>query len=188
MSNKKIDIPLVIFAGGKSSRMGRDKSLLPFREYSTLTEYQLRRFDNEFDNIYISCKSKDKFDFVANYIEDCSDTYSPLVAIESIFDYLDCDSFVALSVDTPYISIDTLRLLIENNSLEYIATTAKSEYIEPLCTIYNRPILPIIKEAIASNHHKLMLLLKDANVVPISKDEFTNLNYHDDYLEAIKNK
>ncbi len=30
------DIPLVIFAGGKSSRMGKDKALLPFGGYSTL--------------------------------------------------------------------------------------------------------------------------------------------------------
>jgi len=33
----------IIFAGGKSSRMGRDKALLPFGGYDTLTEYQYRR-------------------------------------------------------------------------------------------------------------------------------------------------
>lgn len=38
-----LDIPCVIFAGGKSSRMGEDKALLPFGNFKTLTQYQLTR-------------------------------------------------------------------------------------------------------------------------------------------------
>jgi len=65
-------IPCVIFAGGKSSRMGEDKSLLPFGSFSTLTEFQLNRLQKMFKNIYISCKKSSKFDFNADFIEDIS--------------------------------------------------------------------------------------------------------------------
>jgi molybdopterin-guanine dinucleotide biosynthesis protein A len=185
MSNK-IAIPLVIFAGGKSSRMGEDKSLLPFGRYSTLTEYQLKRFEMHFDSIYISCKSRDKFDFTANFIEDNDqEVFSPLVAISSIFQRLSCDSFLALSVDTPFVSIDTLSQLIKKNDPTKIATIAKSDYIEPLCCVYNQNIKPIIKDSIEQNRHKLTMILKDANIVQADIDEFKNLNNKSDYLEAL---
>ena len=74
-----IEIPCVIFAGGKSSRMGRDKSLLPFGGFETLTQYQYERLKKIFANVYISCKNRSKFDFDANFIEDDADfnTYAP---------------------------------------------------------------------------------------------------------------
>ena len=37
------EIPCVILSGGKSSRMGEDKSLLPFSSSKTLIEYQYKR-------------------------------------------------------------------------------------------------------------------------------------------------
>jgi len=42
------DIPCVILCGGKSSRMGEDKALLPFGEYSTLVQYQYERLQSVF--------------------------------------------------------------------------------------------------------------------------------------------
>jgi len=63
-------IPCVIFAGGKSSRMGEDKALLPFASFSTLAEYQQTKLSKLFTHVYISCKEKNNFPFEANFIED----------------------------------------------------------------------------------------------------------------------
>ena len=54
------NIPCVILAGGKSSRMGEDKSLLPFPPYKTLTHYQYQRLNKIFKNVYISSKDSSK--------------------------------------------------------------------------------------------------------------------------------
>jgi len=64
------NIPCVIFAGGKSSRMGENKALLPFAGFETLTEYQYTRLSKIFSSVYISCKDKSIFSFDANFIED----------------------------------------------------------------------------------------------------------------------
>ena len=56
------DMPMVIFAGGKSSRMGQDKALMPFGKYNSLAQYQCERLSKIFKNIYISSKTN-KFDF-----------------------------------------------------------------------------------------------------------------------------
>ena len=86
-----LSLPLVIIAGGKSSRMGSDKSLLPFGAFPTLTQYQLSRFKHHFSSLHVSCKTKDKFDFEASFIED-NPLYpesSPLVALGSILEHFD---------------------------------------------------------------------------------------------------
>jgi len=64
-----IPLPLIIMAGGKSSRMGSDKALLPFSTFPTLTEYQLQRF-KPFESIHVSAKNSAKFHFDASFIED----------------------------------------------------------------------------------------------------------------------
>ncbi len=57
------DIPCVVFAGGKSSRMGEDKSLLPFGGFSTFEQFQYNRLCNLFTQVYVSTKSAEKFNF-----------------------------------------------------------------------------------------------------------------------------
>jgi len=46
----------VILAGGKSSRMGRDKTLLPFGGFATLTHYGAHKFGRIFERVFISSK------------------------------------------------------------------------------------------------------------------------------------
>ena len=109
-----IDIPCVIFAGGKSSRMGEDKSLLPFGDFPTLTQFQLNRLEKLFKIVYISCKSSDKFDFEANFIEDVKteNIFAPTAGFVAIFEELKCERFFALSVDSPFITEDIIQKLI----------------------------------------------------------------------------
>ena len=195
-----INIPCVIFAGGKSSRMGEDKSLLPFGGFSTLTQYQLSRFSKIFKTLYISTKNKDKFDFEANYIEDIEtdSTYAPTVGFISIFQKLECDNFFAISVDSPFINKNVIQKLIEHDLEDSDATIAKTKFgMQPLCGIYHRSLESKFLEMLESNNHKLGYLLKSSNTIFVEfKDEvaFLNLNNPDEYKEAkiyyltIKNK
>jgi len=61
----------VILAGGKSSRMGRDKTLLPFGGFATLTHYGAHKFGRIFDRVFVSSKF-DKFDPPLPLIKDAS--------------------------------------------------------------------------------------------------------------------
>ncbi|HEY9190437.1 MAG TPA: NTP transferase domain-containing protein, partial [Sulfurovum sp.] len=72
----KRSIPAVIIAGGKSSRMGEDKALLPFGPYRSLAEFQYHRLSSLFETVYISAK-KHKFDFSCRVIEDIHQESSP---------------------------------------------------------------------------------------------------------------
>jgi len=192
-----ITIPCVIFAGGKSSRMGEDKALLPFGSFSTLTEYQYTRLSKIFTNVYISCKHKNKFNFSkendsANFIEDLpsEDTYAPTIGFISAFKTLQVNTFFAISVDSPFINEKIIQALIDADTAKSDATIAKTEYgMQPLCGIYHNSLEEKFQEMQKENNHKLGFLLKNSQTTYVYfKDEtpFLNLNHPHEYQTALQ--
>lgn len=184
-----VPLPLVICAGGKSSRMGSDKALLPFGNFLTLTQYQLSRFPNHVTSLHVSCKTRDKFHFEASFIED-NPLYhesSPLVALASILEYFNTPVCV-LSVDTPFVTADifeTLYTKMDNTAEAIIARSPLGSH--QLCAIYTPMILTKIKTMLSKNEHKIGLLLQNVHTIFVdfqSDEPFLNLNHLSDYEHA----
>ena len=180
----------VILAGGKSSRMQRDKALLPFGGLNSLAEFQYRRLCSIFSKVYISSKNN-KFDFDVEIIEDRYETSSPLVALVSIFESLEeLDEVFLLSVDAPFVNKSIIDTLYRNSSSIYDVVVAQSNNgLEPLCAIYRRSFLMEAKRALEANRHKLHSIFEKLNVKRVKIDNpsnFINLNYPSEYEEAKK--
>ena len=186
-----LDIPCVIFAGGKSSRMGEDKALLPFSNYNTLTQFQLDKLQKIFKNVYISCKTQDKFDFDASFIEDVpsKNIFAPTTGFIAIFKELQDESFFALSVDSPFVGENEIMQLIEHDTPENDATIAQTAYgIQPMCGIYHRSLERKFIKMLQEDNHKLGYLLKNSQTKYVSFESekpFLNLNNPDEYKEAL---
>jgi len=186
-----LDIPCVIFAGGKSSRMGEDKALLPFASYKTLTEFQFFRLSKIFKTVYISCRDKNKFDFNANFIEDIQkgDIFAPTLGFVSIFDKIEENIFFVIAVDTPFVSLKEIQKIVEFQDSSYDAVVARTEEgIHPLCGIYSRSLEKKFEDAILHDNHKLGFLLKNANTKYVdftNSQAFLNLNHPADYQHAL---
>ena len=188
-----LNIPCVIFAGGKSSRMGEDKSLLPFSSYKTLTEFQYARLSKIFKTVYISCKDKNKFDFDASFIEDIksSDVYAPTAGFVAVFKTLQTDAFFALSVDAPFINEGIIKTLVANDTAFGVcdASIALSEHgMEPMCGIYHRSLEAAFDTMLKQDNHKLGYLLKTSKTNFVKFDDakpFMNLNHPHEYQEAL---
>jgi molybdopterin-guanine dinucleotide biosynthesis protein A len=187
-----LDTPCVIFAGGKSSRMGEDKSLLPFGSHKTLTEFQLHRLSKIFSNVAISCKRRDKFDFEATFIEDpqSSQTFAPTAGFVGVLHAMACERFFAISVDAPFIDEKIIEALFDADTPNTDATIAHSPHgMEPLCGIYHRSLLSEFEKMLQEDNHKLGMLLKNAKTTFVSFDDakpFANLNHPEEYQEALK--
>ena len=178
----------VILAGGKSSRMGEDKALLPFGGYPTMAEYQYRKLQKIFPNVYISAK-ENKFDFDADIILDRYSESSPMVAIASILDELQEDFFL-LSVDMPLLPIEAIEKLIEVYNREdfYEIYTLKSPNgLEPTATIYTKKVAATVEDLIVKRVHRLHSLLAMSSVKIVEYGDgrgFINLNRREYYLLA----
>lgn len=180
----------IIFAGGKSSRMGKDKALLPFGGYPTLSEFQYARLGTLFQKVYISAKDN-KFDFDCTVIKDTYKESSPLVGIISVFETLNVEEVFILSVDAPFVNRDTIEKLLAHNESDLDAIVAQSPSgVQPLCGLYKKSILPLAYEQLEKDNHKLGDLLRLANTLYVKFDEdlpFTNLNHPKEYRQALKN-
>jgi len=178
----------VILAGGKSSRMGEDKALLPFGGYPTMAEYQYRKLQKIFPNVYISAK-ENKFDFDANIILDRYSESSPMVAIASILDELQEDFFL-LSVDMPLMSLEVIKKLLDVYNREdfYEIYTYKSlNGLEPTATIYTNIITRKVHSLLANGEHRVQSLFIQSSVKVVdikAYREFINVNRKEDYFFA----
>jgi molybdopterin-guanine dinucleotide biosynthesis protein A len=179
----------IIFAGGKSSRMGQDKALLPFAGSDSLAHYQYHRLKRLFGRVYLGSKSE-KFGFDAPVILDRYPQHSPLAGLLSLFEALDEEECFILSVDAPFVESSIIATLLEADKVRrYDAVIAQSPHgIEPLCGLYRRSIVPLAETYLASDRHRMTALLRDAHTLFVSFDDkalFDNLNRPEEYAAAL---
>jgi molybdopterin-guanine dinucleotide biosynthesis protein A len=183
------ELNAIILAGGKSSRMGEDKALMPFRGYNSMAEYQYKRLQKIFSSVYLSSKSN-KFDFDCNIILDRYEPSTPLVAIVSAFEELNCDAIFLISVDMPLISKKDIQALINSYFKEpdFDIYTLKSSFgVEPTVAIYTKKIATLALKMLQTNNYKLKNLIANSNTKTIfTEDNIVNINTKDDYFQHFK--
>jgi len=183
------EITCVILSGGKSSRMGEDKSLLPFSTSNTLIEYQYQRLKPYFKDIYISSKT-DKFDFIEKdflILDENKDIYSPILALDTIFDKFKNQKIFIITVDTPLVTIESISRLIRESE-NYDICIAQTERTHNLCGVFSSNISLSIKTMITNNIHKINNLIKnnEYNLVYFpNNSDFININNKYEYEIAL---
>ncbi|QKF65837.1 molybdenum cofactor guanylyltransferase protein A [Arcobacter venerupis] len=184
------EITCVILSGGKSSRMEEDKSLLPFAS-KTLIQYQYERLKPYFKDVYISSKV-DKFDFLDKkylIIDENKEVFSPILALDTIFKIFQNQKIFIITVDSPFVSIETISKLIYE-SKDCDICIAQTEKTHNLCGIFSSNISISIKTMISNHIHKVFYLIKNNKFKIIqfhNNGEFTNINNKNDYKEALNN-
>lgn len=173
--------------------MGEDKSLLPFISSSSLIEFQYQRLKPYFTNTYISSKSN-KFDFSYNFLSESNlildenqEIYSPILALYSIFRKLPNQKIFIITVDTPFVTINSIKELIAN-SKGFDITIAQTQKSHNLCGIFSSNIVFQVEEMIEKDIHKVNYLVKNSNhniVKFFDNNEFININDKNDYEKAL---
>lgn len=183
------DLSCVLFAGGKSSRMGEDKSLLPFGGCETLAEFQYSRLKKLFPQVYLCAKTDSKFAFDANIILDPEGAdFAPTAGFVGAFNALNDDRIMVLSVDTPFVGEEVFRTLIDADSDDLDAVIAKTASgTHPMCGIYHRSLMREMERMLREGDHRLgkLLAASDTRYVLFEDEEpFANLNHPHEYREA----
>jgi len=180
----------VVFAGGKSSRMHQDKALLPFGGYSSLTEFQYKRLQNIFQEVYIVTKTPEKFSFKASFIKENYNVYAPTAGFVSVFEALNNEHFFVLGVDLPFVDEGIIKEIYQADRNDVDATIAQTvSFTESMCGIYHRSLEKTFKKMLQENKHKLHQTLKEKNtqMVLISEEwRFKNLNTPQEYQKALQ--
>ena len=189
MNINPFEIPCVILSGGKSSRMGEDKSLLSFSSSNSLIEFQYKRLKPYFKDIFISSKI-DKFDFLDDktklILDINQDIYSPILALQTILEKF--DKVFIITVDTPFVKLETIEKLINSSNNFEITIAQTLEKTHNLCGVFSKNINTIISFMIKDDIHKINYLVKNSKYQIINfddEDEFLNINEKKEYEKAL---
>jgi len=186
---------VVILAGGKSRRMGRDKLSLEIKG-QTLLQSVLERFSKEFDSVYLSVADDLKYrDVAVPKIMDIYPGAGPLGGLHTALSNLPGDGVFLVAADLPNATPDAAMRVIElTGKRQAGAIMLLDEKMEPLFAFYSRSLLPECESAINLKDYRMTEILKNADTRFISPDEMGglwnskilfNINYPEDYLEIL---
>lgn len=186
-----------VLAGGRSSRMGREKALLEF-EGTTLLERALAVLREVTPEVTI-VGAGEKFGAYGPTVEDVYAERGPLGGIHAALKASRAEWNVVLAVDLPFVTAELPRLLLERarESGAVVTVPRIGGGYQPLCAVYRREFAEIAQEALEQGENKIDRLFAAEKTRVVEEDElarfaftapmFDNLNTPEEYERARRN-
>lgn len=176
----------IILAGGKSSRMGRDKALMNLGGKAVI-QYVADSLSKVFNDVFISGNHPDYLAF-GPLIEDVFSEKGPMGGICSALEYCREDIFVC-SCDMPFVSPELVKSILDGRIEGKITVARYDEKIIPVLGIYPYSVLNDLYESIKKDHLRMTRFLEDHHARYISfdtgfEDQFLNLNTPENFHTA----
>jgi molybdenum cofactor guanylyltransferase len=136
----------LILAGGKSLRMGHDKSLIEYHNVSQ-REFLFAMLKNFCASVFTSCKSNQSIPAHFNPLPDQFDFDSPLNGILTAFSHDSITAWLTIPVDMPLIDVETIAYLLKKRDANKVATCfldSDGKNPEPLITIWEPRSYPLL--------------------------------------------
>lgn len=183
-----------VVAGGRSSRMGRDKALLPWGG-ATLLDHALARLRAVTDDVRILCGTEPRYsDRGVPLVTDVLDTGAALVGVLSGLAALDRPLGLFLAVDLPLVPAALLRDLVAGTAGFDAAVPLSPAGPEPLCAAYGTACVDPIRRAVERGDLRMTSFWSEVRVRQIPCAElaacgdparlFANVNSAADYEAA----
>ncbi|MDO8551009.1 MAG: molybdenum cofactor guanylyltransferase [Ignavibacteria bacterium] len=196
------DITGIILSGGKSKRMGLNKSFLKIGEM-TIIERTAELMKSLFDRVLLITNTPQEYKFLGFEIfEDVYKNVGPLAGIHSGLIHSVTENNFIISCDMPLIDKGVIDFIINYETDKLITITKADGFIQQLCGLYSRQVLPEIVRLIEEDSNKtisdqqekcgckVLKLVKNtsAEIIDIANENekyeegmFLNMNSHEDF-------
>jgi molybdopterin-guanine dinucleotide biosynthesis protein A len=166
-----------IIAGGKSSRMGKDKAFMQLGGETLLTR-ALRLAEVITKDIHIA-GSTQTFSTFGRTVPDVFPSHGPLGGIHAALLASQTELNLMLAVDMPFVEADFLRYLI--SCAVQTAALVTAPYVnqrwQPLCAVYRREFAQIAEGELRKDKNRVDILLTRVNAHPVEVGELTRLGF-----------
>ncbi len=174
-----------VLVGGRSSRMGRDKALLPWRGTSLAQHIAQVVQDAAAAAALIGDPALYGHLGYPVYADDMPGR-GPAAGIATALSVSDADWSLIVGCDMPFITAEPLRMLLRKAAAtdRKCVVAAGPSGPEPLFAVYHRDCLGPIKKAIAESRLRMRAIVRELPVLlvtGIDPDSFANLNTPDDF-------
>ncbi len=158
-----MNLTAFVLAGGKSTRMGRDKALLEFQGETLLT-HAVKLARSVTPEVRIIGDAK-KFAPWGDVVEDIYPEHGPLGGIHAALAGTRSDLNLVLPVDMPLLDARFLEFLIhkaiENPAVVSVPRTGGR--LHPLCATYRKEFVAIAKSSLEANRNKIDALFTEVS-------------------------
>ena len=186
----KLFVTGIVLAGGRSSRMGEDKSLMKLKG-KPLVEYSIDTLKPLCNKVVIS-SSNLIYDFTGCEVwPDELSEQAPMIGIYSCLKRSETELNIILSCDMPLMSTAMIGFLLAKAAVFDITVPIhENGQIEPLCGIYKKSSSGILKEFIDKGNYRLNECIRSASCQFIPVDSqipcntpnlFLNINTPTDF-------
>jgi molybdopterin-guanine dinucleotide biosynthesis protein A len=182
----------LVLAGGKSTRMGRDKSFIDW--HGKEQQYYVADLLESFcAAVFISRREEvqNEKDLHYKILVDSYTGIGPYGAILSAFRSQSDVAWLVVACDLPLIDKNILSYLLENRDETKIATTFKSPFDglpEPLITIWEPKSYEVLLSYLPTGYtcpRKVLIKSNDAHILqPQNADSLMNVNTPEDLAKA----
>jgi molybdopterin-guanine dinucleotide biosynthesis protein A len=179
-----------ILAGGRSSRMGKDKALLMLNG-RPFVSHVATILQEVFDRVILVANDPSAYGFLG--LETIGDIYQdcgPLGGIHSALVHAGSADIFVSACDTPFVTRELVRYIVDFDSNAPARIPSFKQQLHPLCGVYTQNCLPEILERLESRRLRVVDFVESihAAVIPISpdipfyrEDLFVNFNTPEDY-------
>lgn len=186
----------IILAGGKSSRMGRNKPLAMIGG-ERLIERAARTVSSLFDSLIVVTNSDLGVEIRGVYfVRDIVPFQGPLGGLQAGLAASDTEDNFVLACDMPFVTRELIEY-IWSLRREADAVLPKTEKgIEPLCAAYSKSCLPAVNKAMKEGTRRIITVIESVSTRIVGPNElakipgidraFLNINTETDLQEALK--
>jgi len=179
-----------VLTGGASSRMGKDKALLPFRG-TTLVEWVAQQVHTAARSVTL-VGSAARYGFLGlPVIEDQHAGCGPLSGIEAALAHSTAEWNLVVACDMPNLTAPFLSWILKEAVAghEDIVMPVGANGREPLCAVYRRTCLPAAQDALARKQYKVSEAFRSMRIklLPVSEQTaLANANTPLDWEAALR--
>jgi molybdenum cofactor guanylyltransferase len=178
-----------VLAGGRSSRMGKDKALLTLGG-EPLVKRAVRKLGKVCSEVAIAGGTRELMQF-GRVVPDESAGCGPLGGIVAALGQSSFEWNLFLPVDAPFVPVSTLNALLLMAKSSGMGVMARAEGVmQPLCAVYSRQSLGVLQQELAAGRWKVTRAIEAAGPINVMDFEdaswFVNLNTPEEFVEAEK--
>ncbi len=183
----------VILAGGKSSRMGSNKALLPYKG-GRFIEAIHRQMSEIFAEVIIVTNNPEQYEFLpCRKVPDIFPGAGALAGIHSGLYHSSNPAIFAVACDMPYLNNELIRHLAGQADAGSVLIPEGPAGLEPLHAVYGRDCLAAIEETLTSGEKRIMSFFDRVKIIKINAEQiaafdpcfasFSNINTPDEYFQ-----
>ncbi|WP_416151576.1 molybdenum cofactor guanylyltransferase [Salipaludibacillus sp. HK11] len=176
----------ILLAGGKSSRMGRNKALLLIDGQKNITRLK-EKVGRVTEELYLVSNDPKSYEFLQlPIVEDKQKNQGPLAGIEAGLKNGNSAWKLVVACDLPFFNAKVVEVLVEKAKLHPNAQAVVPIIHgrqHPLFALYHQSALATVKECLDEGERKMTVVLSNLKVEAVSVEEFLHAGMTIDEIE-----